>query len=184
MNNPCIPKYDILHFNTMEGKKMRREDFNFLQVLGRGAYARVLRAQRIDNQQIYAIKIVEKALLKRVTLIQEKKEQIALAEKNILSKLSNCPGVVKLHHSFQDPKSLYFVLDYCPYGDFYGIIRSFDGVMPYNLIQHYTAELVVTLEYVHRNNILHRDLKPENILIGPDYHIKVSDFGASKDLSL
>ena len=51
----------------MEQRKIRKEDFQFIQLLGRGAYGRVAKAQRIDTGDTFAIKIVEKALLKRVS---------------------------------------------------------------------------------------------------------------------
>ena len=34
---------------------------------------------------------------------------------------------------------------------------------------------------MHQNNIMYRDLKPENILIDLDGHIRITDFGLSKD---
>ena len=44
----------------------------------------------------------------------------------------------------------------------------------------YAAEIVLALEALHKKNIVYRDLKPENILIGFDGHIKIVDFGLSK----
>lgn len=42
------------------------------------------------------------------------------------------------------------------------------------------TEIIVALEKVHSKNVMYRDLKPENVLIDVDGHIKVSDFGLSK----
>ena len=46
----------------------------------------------------------------------------------------------------------------------------------------YTVEVMEALELLHSQNMLYRDLKPENILIGLDGHIKLADFGLSKEL--
>ena len=45
----------------------------------------------------------------------------------------------------------------------------------------YTAELILALEYLHEMCIIYRDLKPENVLLDHEGHIRLTDFGHSKD---
>lgn len=54
--------------------------------------------------------------------------------------------------------------------------RKFDE----NRAKFYAAECLLAIEHLHCMGIMYRDLKPENILLGPDGHIKLTDFGLSK----
>ena len=45
----------------------------------------------------------------------------------------------------------------------------------------YLAEVCLAVDYLHREmNLIYRDLKPENIWIHANGHIKITDFGLSK----
>jgi len=44
----------------------------------------------------------------------------------------------------------------------------------------YAAQVILILDYLHKNEVLYRDLKPENILLDADGYCKITDFGLSK----
>jgi len=43
------------------------------------------------------------------------------------------------------------------------------------------GELVLAVEYLHSKDVVYRDMKPENILIDSKGHVKLADFGLSKE---
>mgnify|MGYP003732274055 FL=1 len=45
----------------------------------------------------------------------------------------------------------------------------------------YTAELVLALAHVHALGVVYRDLKPENVLLDARGHVRLTDFGLSKE---
>lgn len=44
----------------------------------------------------------------------------------------------------------------------------------------YAAEVVLALEYLHKNDIIFRDLKPDNVVFDEEGHALLTDFGLSK----
>ena len=40
---------------------------------------------------------------------------------------------------------------------------------------------MLAIEHLHKIGIIHRDIKPENILLDSRGHIKLTDFGLSKE---
>eukprot|EP00831_Metopus_contortus_P043078 TRINITY_DN34603_c0_g1_i1.p1 TRINITY_DN34603_c0_g1~~TRINITY_DN34603_c0_g1_i1.p1 ORF type:complete len:435 (-),score=61.40 TRINITY_DN34603_c0_g1_i1:109-1335(-) len=100
-------------------------------------------------------------------------------ERKILSRL-NSPFIVRLHYAFQSRKHLYLVLDFCPGGDlFYCLHRR--RYLPEAEAKYYMAEIVLSIEYLHNNQVVYRDLKPENIVFDAEGHIKLTDFGLAKE---
>ena len=93
----------------------------------------------------------------------------------------NNPFIVNIKFAFQDESKLYIVSDFMQGGDmFYHLHaqKKFDEEKS----KFYAIELILGLEFLHKNNMIYRDLKPENILIDSRGHIKLTDFGLSKIL--
>ena len=75
---------------------------------------------------------------------------------------------------------MYLVIDMCGKGDLSKYITR--GVVLDELTsKFYIGEILLGIEYLHSKNIIYRDLKPENIILDDDGHIKLIDFGLSKE---
>ena len=150
------------------------EDFTLLKMIGKGSYGKVLLVKKNDTEEVFAMKMLKKDYIARRNQIEHTR-----TERSILEKV-NHPYIVKLRYAFQNPKKLYFVLEYCPGGElFFHLSRAGKFEEPRALF--YAACVVLALEHLHRINVVYRDLKPENILIDSQGYAKITDFGLSKE---
>ena len=93
------------------------------------------------------------------------------------------PFILRLHYSFQCSRKLYLLLDYEGGGSlFFHLLKK--RRFTETEVLFYACEIILALEYLHSKNIIYRDLKPENILISEDGHIRLTDFGLAKKLTL
>eukprot|EP00929_Paragymnodinium_shiwhaense_P080307 TRINITY_DN4186_c0_g2_i1.p1 TRINITY_DN4186_c0_g2~~TRINITY_DN4186_c0_g2_i1.p1 ORF type:complete len:348 (+),score=90.77 TRINITY_DN4186_c0_g2_i1:163-1206(+) len=155
------------------------DDFVLMKVIGKGSYGKVMlvRHKNEDNGQngpVYAMK-----MLRKENVVKRNQVEHTKTERNVLEAVSH-PFIVTLHYAFQTPKKLYFVLEYCPGGElFFHLSRA--GRFSEGRCRFYASEILLAIEYLHRLNIIYRDLKPENILLDADGHVKLTDFGLSKE---
>ncbi|KVH88375.1 AGC-kinase, C-terminal [Cynara cardunculus var. scolymus] len=170
--------------NSYSKDRTSIEDFEIIKPISRGAFGRVFLARKRATGDVFAIKlkelIPEKVLqvLKKADMIRKNAVESILAERDILISVRN-PFVVRFFYSFTCKENLYLVMEFLNGGDLFSLLRTL-GCLEEDMARVYIAELVLALEYLHSLNIIHRDLKPDNLLIGPDGHIKLSDFGLSK----
>ena len=45
----------------------------------------------------------------------------------------------------------------------------------------YACEIILALEELHKNDIIYRDLKPDNVVVDHEGHVRLTDFGLSKE---
>jgi len=112
-------------------------------------------------------------------VVEKNEVQHTISERNILTKV-NHPFIMKLFYAFQTEDKLYLVLEYVNGGELYYHLQLSGHFTP-DRARFYAAEMVLAMEYLHKNGIIYRDLKPENVLIDGDGHIKITDFGLSKE---
>ncbi|KAJ5130477.1 uncharacterized protein N7515_006516 [Penicillium bovifimosum] len=151
-------------------------DFSFGNTLGEGSYSTVVFATDRQTLKEYAIKILDKR-----HIIKERKVKYVNIEKDTLNRLTEHPGIVRLYYTFQDEQSLYFVLDLCKGGELLGVLKrmtTFDE----ECTKFYGAQILDTIDYMHKRGVIHRDLKPENVLLDSSMHVKITDFGTAKIL--
>ena len=166
----------IENSNEYENIKISYNDFQSLKLLGTGSFGRVLLVRFSLNKKLYAMKILNKNQIKLKNQVDHTK-----TERNLMVKV-NCPFVVNIKFAFQDESKLYIVSDFMQGGDMFYHLHSKKRKFNEETAKFYLIELILGLEFLHKNNIIYRDLKPENILMDLDGHIKISDFGLSKIL--
>ena len=148
--------------------------FKLVLPIAKGGYGSVGLYKKISTSDMYAIKIVN------IKGMKEKKLSASLkVEQNILKEINN-DYVINSYFIFQDTKNYYFVMEYLPGGDVFGLLSK--NNLPKSTIKLIIAETILAINYLHSINIIHHDIKPENILITAKGHFKLSDFGLSKTL--
>uniref|UniRef100_A0A803YHK0 non-specific serine/threonine protein kinase n=1 Tax=Meleagris gallopavo TaxID=9103 RepID=A0A803YHK0_MELGA len=75
---------------------------------------------------------------------------------------------------------LYLILDFLRGGDLFTRLSK-EVMFTEDDVKFYLAELALALDHLHSLGIIYRDLKPENILLDEEGHIKLTDFGLSKE---
>ena len=178
--NENVRKTELRKRTTMLFKKNKKEikelcidDFELLKVLGRGAFGKVILAQKRDNKKIYAIKI-----LKKQDIVELDQMEHTKAEKKILQHV-NHPFLVGLEYAFQTPEKLYFVMEFMQGGELFQHLRR-QKRFGEKQAKFYAACITLGLGHLHNKNYIYRDLKLENLLLDEDGYAKLTDFGLAK----
>lgn len=160
--------------------KKSMDDYELLKVLGKGCMGKVLLAREKSSSKIFAIKSISK---KWVLSHGPREIEHIRSEQKILANLSRHPFLVHLSCSFQSKSNLFLVLDYVSGGDIATQLAIF-GKFSLERALFYTAEIIEGIKELHRMGIIYRDLKPENVLLDSAGHIKLTDFGLSKQFKI
>ncbi|XP_075757481.1 serine/threonine-protein kinase Sgk2 isoform X2 [Pelodiscus sinensis] len=166
---------DNINLGPSANPNAKPTDFDFLKVIGKGSFGKVLLAKRKSDGMSYAVKVLQKK-----SILKKKEQTHIMAERNVLLKNVKHPFLVGLHYSFQTSEKLYFVLDYVNGGELFFHLQR-ERCFREPRARFYAAEVASAVGYLHSLNIIYRDLKPENILLDCQGHIVLTDFGLCKE---
>ena len=155
------------------GIKLTFHDFEKLKVLGKGSFGEVLLVKLKANNKYYAMKI----LLKKQVILRHQ-EAHTKTERDLMVRI-NCPFIVNIKFAFQDSVKLYIITEFMQGGEMFFHLHK-ERRFSNDKTKFYIAEIILAIEFLHKNKMLYRDLKPENIMVDANGHIKLTDFGLSK----
>jgi serine/threonine protein kinase len=166
---------DVGDFNAGSGgEKVTIDDFDLLKVLGKGSFGKVMLVRHKGTKEHFAMKT-----LRKQALIQRNQIEHTTTERKIVENFDH-PFLCKLHYAFQTTDKLYMVMNYMGGGELFFWLKK-DRRFSTVRARLYSAEIILGLKALHDKDIIYRDLKPENLLIDLEGHIRLTDFGLSKE---
>uniref|UniRef100_A0A7N6AKM8 non-specific serine/threonine protein kinase n=1 Tax=Anabas testudineus TaxID=64144 RepID=A0A7N6AKM8_ANATE len=147
--------------------KVTMSDFEYLKLLGKGTFGKVILVKEKSTGVHYAMKILRKEVI-----IAKDEVAHTVTESRVLQNTRH-PFLTTLKYAFQTHDRLCFVMEYANGGElFFHLSR--ERVFTEDRARFYGAEIVSALEYLHSRDVVYRDLK---VLEDNDYGRAVDWWG-------
>ena len=146
--------------------------------LGQGSFGRVYLGKNKINNELCAIKTINKKQIYRMY----GNYNIIYDEISIHSRCIH-KNIIRLYNYYEDENEFKLILEYASNGNLYEKIKK-EKQLNEKTAYSYFIQILNAVFFLHLNNIIHRDIKPENILINDKGILKLCDFGWSKEIDL
>ncbi|XP_066534769.1 ribosomal protein S6 kinase-related protein isoform X2 [Hoplias malabaricus] len=149
-----------------------------LQITGfiaKGSFGPIMKVKDWRKDKTYAVKILPKSKVLRHGVLQQSKEEV------VIQRQLRHPFLLSLEDCWQSQRHLFIMCDYCSTGDLY-TYWTLTGLFDVKEVRLFAAELGSALGFLHDFGIMHRDVKMENILLTDQGHLRLADFGLSRQL--
>ncbi|XP_072289033.1 serine/threonine-protein kinase Chk2 [Eucyclogobius newberryi] len=170
---------DLMSSEQVAAPKALEEKYVLTRQIGTGVCGEVKLAYERAHLQKYAVKIINKGNFKSEGTATRNAE----TEIEILQRIDH-PCLMKTVDFYQTEERYYIVLELMEGGELFFRIKSKKQI-PEPVAKFYFYQMLLAVQYLHRNGIIHRDLKPENVLLSSSEDfclIKVTDFNQSRIL--
>eukprot|EP01124_Arcella_intermedia_P023113 TRINITY_DN3593_c0_g1_i1.p1 TRINITY_DN3593_c0_g1~~TRINITY_DN3593_c0_g1_i1.p1 ORF type:complete len:509 (-),score=46.94 TRINITY_DN3593_c0_g1_i1:70-1596(-) len=147
-------------------------NFKIGQQIGLGSESIVYECRNLSTSEKCAVKVSD------ITRIDTRMLE---AECNILT-LLNHDNIIKSYGLYYVRDKVHLVTELVEGEELHEVIRQSGGIAEEDAVV-FVHQLLVAVQYLHKNSICHRDIKPENILISTDGTLKLIDFGLAVDLA-
>ncbi len=147
--------------------------YKLIDERGRGSFATVYIARDLEDNHIYAIKMMHLELSNDDELLARFQR-----EAHILLNLSD-PHIVRIVDYGNDDNMHYIVMDYID-GQNLKYHMLTEGQMDTLHALNYARQIAEGLDTAYAQGVVHRDIKPQNILVNSKDMVKITDFGLAR----
>jgi len=162
-------------YSKDKGKEVSLDDFTIKKVIGKGTFGKVYLVEKKSDGKIYAMKSIRKDIM-----IENDQIESAKMEKKILLNNKH-PFLVKMYYVFQTEQKVYFVMNFIRGGELFTHLNN-EKRFTEDKAKFYAIQIMLSIGYLHKQDIIYRDIKPENILMGEDGYLFLADFGLAKTI--
>ncbi|XP_025264151.1 serine/threonine-protein kinase PLK4 isoform X2 [Camponotus floridanus] len=154
------------------------EEYEVLNLLGKGGYGSVYRAKCLRSGMEVAIKMIDKKMMQAAGMVGRVRQEV-----EIHSRLKH-PAILELYTCFEDANYVYLILELCHNGELQRFLKA-QGTkaLPEENAARIIRQVVQGLLYLHSHQILHRDMSLSNLLLTRDMQVKIADFGLATQLT-
>ncbi|CAK9298728.1 unnamed protein product [Gordionus sp. m RMFG-2023] len=167
------------HLKAIPSRKCEISDFNIFTLVKEGKFNREYLASCDGDKQpqIYKIKFMPKQVRYGSETIDPIRK--FKTEKMVLEMATSYSFLMGLHASYSLPFGYILVTKDIGRRNLSDYIKG--KSISNGRIAFYAAEIILAINFLHRNDIVHRNICPNNILLD-DGHIKLSNFATCKKL--
>ncbi len=150
-----------------------RGRYKLIDERGRGSFATVYIARDLEDNRIYAVKVMHLELSGDGELLARFQR-----EAHILLNLSD-PHIVRIFDYGNDSNMHYIMMDYIDGQSLKYFMVNQGPLEPLGAL-NYARQIAEGLDTAYKQGVVHRDIKPQNILINSKDMIKITDFGLAR----
>jgi len=151
--------------------------YKLIEMVGKGAMAKVYKARQISLDRIVAIKVLPKRMSENPEFVdrfyQEGRAAARLSHSNIVQAIDVGSTADGFH---------YFVMEYIEGKTLYDLMvegRTFSEAEALDI----TMQIAEALYHAHQKGLIHRDVKPKNIILTPQGAAKLTDLGLAREVN-
>lgn len=164
----------------MAQKRKLEDDFEKIDIIGRGSYGVVYKVKRKKSGDILALKRVKINL--NINGYEDGIPSSSLREIAALKSLKH-PNILQLHEIIHTGSNLYLLFEHLDQ-DLKKTLDDSQSGLDLKTAKSFMSQLLKAISYCHSRRILHRDLKLQNLLVNKDGTIKLADFGLARGMSI
>ena len=161
---------------TQQSTTVSADDFFSFRVLDVGGFGSVKAAIKQDTGQVYAIKAVNKQLVKH-----KNRYKSCYTEMRVLQRVQS-PFICRLHSTFQTRTDVCIVLDLHEGGSL-GFLLSQKKRIAEDHVAFCAACVVQALDALHSAGFVYRDIKPANVVLKANGYCVLVDFGLAASVA-
>jgi len=140
------------------------------ELIGRGGYGAVYRAEDPEHGRTVAIKVLS-------GVVDEKSRRRFDRERQAMGRLGGHPNIMPVYESgYTDTGEAYMVMEFAPGGSLQARLDR-QGPVPWAEAVGITIAVANAIQTAHDSQVLHCDIKPDNILIDNFGNYQLTDFG-------